>query len=280
MAIACANVAALFMAGALGRARELQIRAALGASRVRLVRQLSIESLVLAAIGSTIGVSLAWLLRPALIGLLPAGTPRLGTIEIDGTVITFALAIGVLTTLASGVLPGLIAARNAATAGLRDGGRSGPSRRAAWLGSGLMAAQLALAVVLVTGTGLMLRTLLRLYDRDPGIDVERLLALDVVIPDFRSRGRAAAVSDIERMTERIGGAAGCYRRRRDPVAATRRARAIGQHPRRWPCVPAERSARHHHGERSRPATSPRRVSRSSAAAASPTPTAKDHRRWR
>ena len=204
MAIACANVAALFMAGALGRARELQIRAALGASRARLVRQLSIESLVLAAIGSTIGVSLAWLLRPALVGLLPAGTPRLGTIEIDGTVIAFALAIGVLTTLASGVLPGLIAARRAATAGLRDGGRSGPSRRAAWLGSGLMAAQLALAVVLVAGTGLMLRTLLRLYDRDPGIDVERLLALDIVIPDFRSRGRAAAVSDIERMTERIG----------------------------------------------------------------------------
>ena len=203
MAIACANIASLFVAGALGRVRDLQIRAALGASRARLVRQLSIESLLLAAIGAAIGVSLAWLLRPALIALLPADTPRLGAIEIDRTVIAFALGIAMLTTLASGVAPGMIAARSAGIAGLRDGGRT-PSRRAAWLGSGLMSAQLALAVVLVTGTGVMLRTLSTLYDRDPGIDVDRLLALDVVIPDFRSRGRSAAVSDIERMTERIG----------------------------------------------------------------------------
>jgi putative ABC transport system permease protein len=203
LAIACGNVATLFIARALGRSRELQVRAALGASRFRLIRQLFVESLLLAAIGAGLGVGLAWLLRPALIALLPAGTPRVASIEIDGPVIAFTLFIGVLTSLAAGVAPGVIAARNAELTGLRDTGRSGPSRRVAWVASVLMAAQLALAVVLVTGTGLMLRTLWTLYDRDPGIDVERLLTMEVTIPDFRSRGRAAAASDFQRMTERI-----------------------------------------------------------------------------
>ena len=203
LAIACANVATLFMAGAVGRARELQIRAALGASRLRIVRQLAAESVLLAGIGGTVGIGLAWMFRPALIAALPATTPRTASIAIDGTVIAFALVIGVVTTLAAGVAPGAIAAGSGALSGLRDGGRIGPSRRAAWLSSAFMAAQLALAVILVTGTGLMLRTLWTLYQRDPGIDVERLLALDVVIPDSRSRGRAATTADLQRMTERI-----------------------------------------------------------------------------
>jgi predicted permease len=203
LAIACANVGTLLMAGTLGRVRELQVRAALGASRWRLMRQLLVESLVLAALGAATGTTAAWVCRPALVALLPEGTPRLDTIGIDAGVIAFTFAVALLTTLAFGSLPAMAAARYAGISGLRDGARS-TSPRAGRLGSILMAAQLALAVVLVTGTGLMARTLSAIYQRDPGIDIERLLALDVTIPDARARGRAAAADAIQRMVDRIG----------------------------------------------------------------------------
>ena len=203
LAIACANVGTLLMAGTLGRVRELQVRAALGASRWRLTRQLFVESLVLATIGASVGIAAAWVCRPALVALLPEGTPRLDTIGIDTGVIAFTVGVAMLTTLAFGSVPALVAARYAGISRLRDGGRSGPSRRTGHLGSVLMAAQLALAVVLVAGTGVMARTLSTIYQRDPGIDIERLLALDVTIPDARSRGRASAADIVRRMVERI-----------------------------------------------------------------------------
>jgi putative ABC transport system permease protein len=203
LAIACANVATLLLAAAIGRSRELAIRAALGASPHRLVRQLSVESLLLACCGSALGLALAWAGRSAVVALLPVATPRTGSIGVDLVVVLFTFGLAVLTALAFGAAPALIASRAGSFTGLRDGGGSGVSRSSSRTAAVLVAGQLAIALVLVTGTGLMLRTLWTLQQRDVGIDVERLLAIDVIVPDARSRGRAATVIDVQRMTERL-----------------------------------------------------------------------------
>ena len=203
LAVACGNVATLLLAGAIGRGRELMIRAALGASRVRLVRQLTAESLVLAACGGALGLLLATAARPALLAFLPEGMPRTASIAIDSVVVWFSLALAVLTSVVFGVAPSLIASRTGPLTGLRNGSRSAGSRSTTRLASLLVIAQLATVLVLVTGAGLMLRTLWTLHQRDVGIDVERLLAVDVTLPDARSRGRAAAAVDVQRMVERL-----------------------------------------------------------------------------
>ena len=197
--IAAANVATLLLTAALGRQRELAIRSALGASRLRLLRQLSAEAILLCLAGAGVGLALAVLTRPLLLALLPPSTPRLASVAIDGSVAVFAAALSVMTALIFGCAPAYVASRGRNFEVLRDGGRSGTSRHGNRATAALVAVQLAIAVVLVTGTGLMLRTLFTLYQRDVGIDVERLLALDVTVPDARSRGRSAAALDFERI---------------------------------------------------------------------------------
>jgi putative ABC transport system permease protein len=199
--IAAANVASLLLTAALGRQRELAIRSALGASRLRLVRQLSIESVLLSGAGAGLGLAVAAGARPLLIALMPASTPRLASVAVDGSVVAFAAVLSVVAALIVGCAPAFVASRGRSFTALRDGGRSGTSRHGTRATAALVAAQLAIALVLVTGTGLMLRTLFTLYQRDVGIDVERLLALDVTIPDARSRGRSAAALDFERIAE-------------------------------------------------------------------------------
>ncbi|HVH57236.1 MAG TPA: ABC transporter permease [Vicinamibacterales bacterium] len=201
--VACGNVAMLLLAGALGRGREMMIRAALGASRSRLVRQLTLESLALALCGGAFGLAIANVARPALIALLPEGTPRVQSIGMDVGVAGFALLLAALTTVVFGAFPALIASRTGTFAALRNGLRTSGSRSSSRLSSTLVVAQLATVLVLVTGAGLMLRTLWTLHQRDVGIDVDRLLAIDVTLPDARSRGRAAAVVDIQQMVERL-----------------------------------------------------------------------------
>ena len=204
LAVACGNVATLLLAGAVGRRRDLAIRAALGASRARLVRQLTTESLLLALGGAAIGLMLAWAARPAMLALLPPGLPRTSTIGIDAGVVWFTLGIALATAMFFGVVPSIIASRVSVFTTLRDGGRGGASRGGSRAAAVLVVGQLATALVLVTGTVLMLRTVWNLYQRDVGIDVDRLLALDVNLPDARSRGRAAAALDVQRMVERLG----------------------------------------------------------------------------
>jgi predicted permease len=199
--IACGNVATLLLARGLGRSRDLAIRSALGASRARLVRELSLESLVLAVGGAGLGLAAAWLSGSAIVALLPDGVPRVAAVSIDGTTAAFSLGAALLTALGCGAAPAVIASRAGFTS-LRDG-RSGPSRSSARVAAGLVATQLAVTVVLLSGTGLLLRSVWDLYERDVNIDVDRLLAIDVTIPDARPRGRAAAALDVERMAERL-----------------------------------------------------------------------------
>jgi putative ABC transport system permease protein len=203
LALACANVATLLLASAITRGRELAVRAALGASRPRLVRQLMIESAILGLAGAGVGLLLAVAGRPALLALIADTTPRLASIAIDGSIVLFTIGLGLLTATAFGVAPALVVSRASQMTRLRDGGRSGASRGGTRAASILVAAQLAIALTLVTGTGLMLRTMWTLYRQDPGIDIERVLALDVTIPDGRTPGRAASAAAFDRMVERL-----------------------------------------------------------------------------
>lgn len=185
--VACVNVANLLLVRGAGRTREVAVRAALGATRRRLARQLLVESLLLSLLGGAAGVAVAAWGTELLVGLAPAGVPRLGEVGMDGR----ALAVGLLVALATGCLFGLVpvlqARRVDPQAGLRvDGGRGasaapGTSRAR----RGLVAAEVALSVVLVVGAGLLVHSLWRLQRVDPGFRTDNVLRASFVLPPSR-----------------------------------------------------------------------------------------------
>lgn len=185
--IGCVNLANLLLARGAARQGEVAIRLALGAGRGRIARQVLTESLLLAALGGLGGIWFAHRALPLLRAWLPAGVPRLESVAIDGRVLLFALAVSIATGLAFGLLPALQAARSGmARAAARPGG--GLSSRGAATGSyrrALLVAEVAMAVVLLTAAGLMMRTVLALTRVDPGFEVQRLLALSFELPTAR-----------------------------------------------------------------------------------------------
>jgi putative ABC transport system permease protein len=187
--IACANFANLLLARACEREREVAERMALGAGRARLVRQLLVESVLIALAGGAIGALLAWVGTRTLVALQPDGLPRLGEIGVDPRVFAFTLAVALLT----GVVFGLYPAWTAARAG---GGQPGASRGASAgraqqkMRSTFVVAQLALALVLLVGAGLLVRTFWKLRGVDPGFQVAQLLTFRVELPDTRYRAVA------------------------------------------------------------------------------------------
>jgi predicted permease len=171
--VACANVAHLFMARGLGRSKELAVRRALGARTGTLSAQLLAESLLVAAGGSLIGVLLAVLGLEALLRLMPEALPRATGVAIDVRVLAFVVALSALTALVFGLLPSLRASGHNPGDALRAGGRSvAGGTRARALRSGLLGAEVALSLVLVSGAGLLLRSFARLNDVPLGFRVE------------------------------------------------------------------------------------------------------------
>jgi len=183
--IACANVANLLLVRAEGREQELSIRAALGASRVRLAGELFLESLVLALLASLLGLGLAYGALRGLVAMAPAGLPRLGEIGIDGTVVLFTLALAVAASLLFGSIPVLKYSGAHLGTGLREGGRSlSESRQRHRSRSFLVIAQVALALVLLISSGLMIRTFRALTGVNPGfVAPAQLQTFQVDIPD-------------------------------------------------------------------------------------------------
>ncbi len=178
--IACANVANLMLARAAVRRREIAIRAALGAGRWRLVRQLLAESAVLGVIGGAAGLVLAAGAMRAMVALAPANVPRLSEVRLDLSVLAFTLAASLFTALLFGLAPAFDAARASVADFLKESGRtSSAGAGRAKLRSGLVIAEIALAVVLLAGAGLMLRSFVVLQQVEPGLRPEGLLTARV-----------------------------------------------------------------------------------------------------
>jgi predicted permease len=182
--ITCTNVASLLLARATAREREVAVRAAIGASRGRLVRQFLTEAVILAAFGTTIGVALALVAVRALVAASPMPVPGMdGAVGIDPRVLGFAVAVAVLTAIAFGVVPAMLMARGDMQRPLKESGRSadggGARRRARSL---LVVAEVGLAVMLLVGAALLGRSFQRLVQQDPGFRPANVVTVNLDLP--------------------------------------------------------------------------------------------------
>ena len=201
--IACANVANLLLARAMNRTREMAVRAALGAGRGRLIRQMLTESAVLSLAGGALGVALAWLALPAIASLAPVNIPGLSRLEIDRTVLAFAGALSLVTGLLFGLIPAVRTTSARLRAGLATDSRGSVGSGSHKARQLLVVVDLALALVLLTGAGLMLRSLARLMRVDPGFKTERVLTLQFSLVGEAYREDAAVVQFIDRVIEKV-----------------------------------------------------------------------------
>jgi putative ABC transport system permease protein len=189
--IVCVNVANLFLARAAARAREVAVRTALGAGRSRLARQFLTESVVVTAIGSSLGLAVAYWGSKLLVSKAPRSIPRASEIGIDGNVLLFLLALSVITAVIFGVLPALQMSKGMPIASLREGGRGargGLARRG--LRQALVVSEVALAVVLVVGASLLVKSFWKMQRVDPGFVPDRMLVVQIQLPQSRYAGYA------------------------------------------------------------------------------------------
>ncbi len=180
--IACANVANLLLARGASRQKEVAIRAAMGASRSRVVRQMLTESLLLSAIGGITGVLFSVWLTDVLISMLPEAAQRIDQIGIDYRVLGFALGVTALTGVIFGLAPALQASKLDVSSSLKEGGRSGEGHRRTSARSLLLVGEVALSLVLLVGAGLLIRSFIRLQEVRPGFNPHNVLMACVALP--------------------------------------------------------------------------------------------------
>jgi putative ABC transport system permease protein len=205
--IACANVANLLLARAAGRQREIAIRAALGANRSRIIRQMLTESVMLAAVGGVLGLGLSLAGTKLSVGLAPSNIPRLNEVSVDLRVLAFTGAVALLTGVVFGLLPAIHASRPDLNEFLKEGSRGSSGGRRQMRDS-LVVAEVALALVLVIGAGLMIRSIRRLYGVDSGYDANNVLVAKVSLPDSRYPTPQSGAAFYNRAIERIQALAG------------------------------------------------------------------------
>lgn len=201
--IACVNVANLLLARATAREREMAVRSAVGAGRGRIVRQLLTESLLLALISSALGILLAQWAIEALSLLGPEQLPRLQAVSLDGRILLFTLGLMLLTGVLFGLAPALQAGQINLNELLKEGGRGGASNRQRRLRDTLVVTEVALALVLLVGAGLLIRSFWKLQQSDPGFHSEQVLTASLSLPNARYGEPAKVAAFQQRLLERI-----------------------------------------------------------------------------
>ena len=199
--IACGNVANMLLARAATRSREMALRAALGASRGRLIRQLLAESLLLALAGTAAGGVFAWLGLKVIVATIPRGAiPDEAVITLNPTVLLFSVAVSVVTALVFGLVPALQTARRDLVEPLKDAGKgAGAGSRGGKLRASLVVAEVALSLVLLSGAGLLIRSFINLQTLDLGFDPDRLLAARLPFP----RGQYQTAAEKQKYFEQL-----------------------------------------------------------------------------
>jgi putative ABC transport system permease protein len=202
--IACANIANLLLARATSRQKEIAVRAALGASRWRIIRQLLTESLLISLLGGTLGLVLSFWLTRLLIAISPANIPRFDEIRPDARLLVFAVGLALVTGLVFGLVPALQASRANQSAGLKKGlrgnaGGSGNDR----LRGFLMAGEIAMSFVLLVGAGLLIKSFIHLREIKPGINPDNVLTLRVSVPPGKFRENEPRLQFFRQVTERV-----------------------------------------------------------------------------
>ncbi|HSB07966.1 MAG TPA: ABC transporter permease [Blastocatellia bacterium] len=201
--IACANVANLLLGRAAAREKELAIRAAMGAGRSRLLRQLLTESLLLAFLGGAGGVMLAVWGVDALLALSPPDLPRIEEVSIDTRVLAFTFAVAALTGVLFGLIPALKASRISLTQTLKEGSRSVAGGGGHRLRQLIVVAEIALSLVLLVGAGLLMHSFFGLMRVDPGFDSHNVLTMKVQVPRTRYKDGPAVTAFFQQLLEKI-----------------------------------------------------------------------------
>jgi predicted permease len=201
--IACANVANLLLARATERHKEMAIRAAMGAGRGRVLQQLLTESVLLSVAGGVLGLALAAAGVRILSKLDQLRIPRFHEIGLDGRVLLFTLGLAVLTGVVFGLVPAMQMAKTDLHETLKEGGRSGSSLARGWLRSTFVVIETALALMLLVGAGLLMRSFWRLQQVSPGFEPQQLLTMNLALPDYRYREPHQRASFYQQALEQI-----------------------------------------------------------------------------
>ena len=200
--IACANVANLLLARATARQKEIAIRQALGARRSRLIRQLLTESMLLALMSGAAGLLLALWGVDLIVRLNESNIPRASEVGIDGRVMVFTLVVSMLTAILFGLIPALQTSKIDLQGALKEGGR-GSTAGNPLVRRVLVVVEVALALVLLVGAGLMIKSFIRLQNVDPGFDPKNVLTAEVSLPAFKYRERVQISSFFQQVIEQI-----------------------------------------------------------------------------
>jgi putative ABC transport system permease protein len=201
--IACANVANLLLARATSRRREIAVRTALGAGRLRLVRQLLTESLLLAAAGGALGLALAKWGVAALLVLAENFLPRANEVGLDWRVAAFTAALSLLTGIFFGLIPALQSSRVDLQSTLKEGAGAGSGAQTNWLRGALVVGELAATLVLLIGSGLLIKSFIRLYETDLGFKAENVLTMSLALPQSKYPDAQAAAAFHQKLIERV-----------------------------------------------------------------------------
>jgi putative ABC transport system permease protein len=201
--IACANVANLLLARASARQKEIAIRAALGATRARVARQMLTESVLLSLLGGAFGLLVAWWGIKALVAFSSNNIPRVKEIGLDGRVLGFTLLVSVATGVVFGLIPALQASRADLNETLKEGGRSAATAMGQWVRRALVVFEVAIALFVLIGAGLMMKSFLRLSQVDPGFKPANVLSMQVGLTQGRYPDAPKRISFFQQLIRRI-----------------------------------------------------------------------------